>query len=120
MAFKIPNREVVLIFEGDYEAAEVVCRSAVSMATFLQFQNIEDDLEAGFRKFGEDVLLRWDLEDDSGALPADGDGMMRLPPDLATAILGSWSDQISNPRQGSEPESLNGSTSAEQPTLKAI
>ena len=49
MGFKIPDREVTLVFEGDYEEARVVCRSAVSMATFLHFQNIADDLEAGFR-----------------------------------------------------------------------
>ncbi len=120
MGFKIPDREIVIVFEGDYEAAEVVCRSAVSMATYLQFQNIEADLETGFRRFGDDVLIRWDLEDEAGALPADGDGMLRLPPDLATAILSGWSDQVSNPRKGSDQVSLNGSTSAEQPTLKAV
>ena len=120
MGFKIPDREIVIVCEGDYEAAEVVCRSAVSMATYLEFQNIEADIEIGFRRFGDDVLIRWDLEDEAGELPANGDGMLRLPPDLATAILSGWSDQVSNPQKGSEQASQNGSMSAAQPTLKAV
>ena len=120
MGFVIPVKEIVLEFEGEYEAAHVVCRGSVPISTFLTFQNIEDDLETGFRDFADNVLIRWDLEDEQGEIPANGDGMMRLPPDLATVILSSWSDATANPQNGSEPESLNGSTSAEQPTLQAI
>ena len=120
MGFVIPVKEIVLEFEGEFEAAHVVCRGSVPISTFLTFQNIEEDLETGFRNFADNVLIRWDLEDEHGEIPATGDGMMRLPPDLATVILSSWSDATANPQNGSEPESLNSSTSAEQPTLQAI
>tara|TARA_R100000655_G_scaffold8431_1_gene22026 strand:- start:3182 stop:3544 length:363 start_codon:yes stop_codon:yes gene_type:complete len=119
MAFVIPKREIVLEFEGDYEAARVICRGSVPISTFLTFQNIDEDIEEGMRRFGDTVLLEWDLEDDDGPIPATGEGMLRLPPDLATAIFSNWSDQSSS-QQGSAPESLNGSTSEEQPTLQAV
>ena len=120
MTFVIPAREIVLQFEGEYEGAEIVCRGSVGIGTFLQFSDIEENVAEAFKRFAEDILVSWNLEDHNGSIPATPDGMMRVPPALATAMLTEWSEAVSNPQNGSEPESLNGATSAEQPTLQAI
>jgi hypothetical protein len=120
MGFKLPVKEIQLVLADEMADAEIVCKASVPISTFLLFQNVEDRIEAAYRSFGDTVLLRWDLEDENGPIPATGEGMLRLPPEIGAMIVGGWSDTVANPQQGSEAASKNGSTSGEQPTLKAV
>ena len=120
MSFVIPSKEVVLQFEGEFEGAEVVCRGSVGIGTFLQFSDIEDNVEEAFRSFAADILVSWNLEDHKGKIPSTPDGMMRVPPALATAILTEWSGAVSGPQNGSEETSKSTSTSEAQQPLTAV
>jgi len=120
MTFVIPAKEIVLQFEGEYEGAEVVCRGSVGIGTFLQFSDIEENVEEAFRKFAEDILVSWNLEDHKGNIPATPDGMMRVPPGLATAILTEWSGAVSAPQNGSGETLPDTSTLEAQQPLTAV
>lgn len=120
MGFKLPIKQIKLELEEDMAGAEVICKASVPISTFLIFQNVEDKVEEAYRSFGDDVLISWDLEDDNGPIPATGDGMLQLPPEIGALIVGGWSTTVSNPQNGSVQTSPNGSTSAEQPTLTAV
>jgi len=93
--FKIPKRTARLVFEGDYDGAEIVVRLDVPVKTFLQIQDLiqnEQQFEV-FQVFGETIIDEWNLEDDDGKpLPANGQGMYSIPIDLANIIMTKWSE----------------------------
>ena len=65
--FKVPNREIVIMLEGDFAGAEIVCKQDVSIGTFLEMQKMssnDDTIVESYKKFGNDILLRWNLVDD--------------------------------------------------------
>ena len=120
MTFVIPAKEIVLQFEGEYEGAEIVCRGSVGIGTFLQFSDIEENVAEAFKRFAEDILVSWNLEDHNGSIPATPDGMMRVPPALATAMLTEWSEAVSNPQNGSGQTSPGSNTLEAQQPLTAV
>jgi hypothetical protein len=91
--FRIPKRTARLVFHNEYEGAEVVVRLDVPVATFLDIQDLvstEQQLKV-FERFGEDVLVSWNLEDDDGTIfPATGAGVNAIPIQLANQILEQW------------------------------
>ena len=95
VGFKIPKRTARLVFQDDYEGAEIVVRLDVSVGTFLEIQELVDaekQLKV-FETFGASVLDSWNLVDDEGkAMPANGKGMNLIPIDLANIILSQWAE----------------------------
>ena len=86
-------------FEGtDYDGAEIVLRLNVSLEHYLDLRQMsEAGDQAGMAMlFGDNMLSSWNLEDDSGPIEANGDGMMFLPMEFATLIIGQWVDTVAN------------------------
>lgn len=52
-------------------------------------------IRESYERFGREVLISWSVEGEDGTpLPADAAGMMMLTPDMASAIMGAWGQQI--------------------------
>jgi len=96
--FRLPERTARITFEGtDYDGAEIRVRLNVSFAQFIALRESaqSEDQESMARLFGENVLMDWNLEDDEGRpMPADADGMMMIPLDLANLVVGHWVEQV--------------------------
>lgn len=71
-----------------------------------------DDIEAFYRKFGDIVLVEWDLTLKGEALPANGDSLVRIPFAAAKQIFDAWSDTTSGASPNSSGASESGDTSA--------
>ena len=98
MAYKIEPRKLTLVLD-DYDGAEVVCRLSISLGEMLDMQAASTADASGIResyeRFGREVLISWSIEGEDGEpLPANAEGMMRLTPDMASAIMGAWGQQI--------------------------
>jgi hypothetical protein len=97
--FKVPDKTAMVRFEGtDYDGAEIVLRLNVSLEHYLDLRQMsEAGDQAGMAMlFGDNMLSSWNLEDDSGPIEANGDGMMFLPMEFATLIIGQWVDTVAN------------------------
>jgi hypothetical protein len=98
VAYKIEPRKLTLVLD-DYDGAEVVCRLSISLGEMLDMQAAATADASGIResyeRFGREVLISWSVEGEDGEpLPANAEGMMRLTPDMASAIMGAWGQQI--------------------------
>jgi hypothetical protein len=98
--FKIPKRTATLILDGDYEGAEVVVRLDVPVGTFLEIQDLvaqEKQLHV-FQVFGDSILDTWNLRDENDqSIPANSEGMHKIPIDLANIIMTEWSGAVTAP-----------------------
>jgi hypothetical protein len=71
-----------------------------------------DTMRDVFHHFGEHVLLEWDIADDeTGPVPATGDGFLQLPPDAASVILNEWAAAVGGMDPNLPAVSANGATS---------
>ena len=87
MGFKIPSREAV-------------CRLDVPLGMFLEMQDFENNMDVAFKKFGDEIVVSWNLETNEGEpIEPSGDGMKQLTVQLATQLIGDWGEQISNPTE---------------------
>jgi len=103
-SFIVQRREALLTFpEGhQFEGAEIRAKLDVDIATFLELQklgegaNIEETRD-GFRRFGDEIILEWNLADeDAKSIPSTGEGFLSLPPNICTAIIGSWAEEAAS------------------------
>jgi hypothetical protein len=116
--FMVPQRELQINLEGDFGGAELTCKLDVSIGTFVNLQKLsanENTIVESYKMFGDEILISWNFTDDKGkAIPANGDGMLRLSPALAIGIITAWTSQASGNPIDSSSELLNGSTLAEE------
>ena len=97
--FKVPDKTAMVRFEGtDYDGAELLLRLNVSLAHYLELRELsEAGDQAGMANlFGDHMLSSWNLEDENGLIEASGKGMMDLPMEFATLIIGQWVDSGAN------------------------
>lgn len=102
MGFEVPRRTVVFDFTGgDYEGAIVRCRLDVNLDTYLYYARVKfspdsalDLIEAASRRFGEEILLDWNLEDNGEPIPATADGFVKIPPALNAIIIAKWLGEV--------------------------
>ena len=97
--FKVPDKTAMVRFEGtDYDGAEILLRLNVSLAHYLELRELsEAGDQAGMANlFGDHMLSSWNLEDENGLIEASGKGMMDLPMEFATLIIGQWVDSVAN------------------------
>ena len=73
MGFKLERRTAKITFPDNHEYAglEMECKLDVDLQTFLEIQSMAEsatpDGNAGvYTKFGEDILVNWNLEDEDG------------------------------------------------------
>ena len=98
--FRIPDRTAHIQFEDtDYDGAEVWIRLNVSFGRYLELREASEtgDQAVMTRIFGDNMLQRWNVEDDEGnPIPANGEGMLQIPLDFATLIITQWVDTVSD------------------------
>ncbi len=114
--YQVPRREALITFEGtDYDGAELTCVLDVSLSTLFAFQRLsnggQDDGENVFRKFGDEILISWNLQDSDGnPVPATADGFCSQPPAFASAVLSHWKDAVTGLTTPLEEPSRGGDT----------
>lgn len=100
--------------EGDYAGAVVVCRAEGSIGLARLFTRTAESLEeryVRFERFGKEVLLSWNLDDDDDEpFPANGEGMNAIPPSLAWEIVERWIDTAPDQTLGDIPADLDSAT----------
>lgn len=117
---KLPRDEALLKFEGKYAGVEVLCRLEVDIDLLLSFEEFDQtkpsELRQAFQLFGREVLISWNLEDDSDqAIEPGEDALLHVPPAFANALLDVWKEQVAGVAAPLGEQSSNGSTSAAPP-----
>ena len=99
--FLIQRRECQIEFpEGhEFEGIEIRARLDVELNMLLEFQAMSEEGSSEmsrtvFTKFGDDVLLEWNVHDEDGKrVKADGAGFLTLPMAMAQAVITSWIEE---------------------------
>lgn len=113
--FRVPRREALVEFEEghEYHGAEVRLRLDVPMGLVFEFQRLGSDGEAALRRFGDQILLGWNLEDDDGEpVPATADGLLTQPFGFANTLMTRWAEAVTGVPGPLGVPSSNGATSA--------
>tara|TARA_R110002020_G_scaffold463716_1_gene683928 strand:- start:985 stop:1341 length:357 start_codon:yes stop_codon:yes gene_type:complete len=99
--FILERRKAKLVFtDTEYEGLEIMAKLDVSVSVFLELQALARteepaELKAAFKKFGDEILLSWNMEDENGdSIKANSEGFLSLPPVVATEILKAWSEAV--------------------------
>lgn len=121
MGFKVPRRTAVLVFDGDYEGAEIYCRLDVNTETFFAISRLQNDaaegddeskIRAALGFFVDHIATGWNLEDDDGVeMPLTADSLMTLPANLSLAIIPKWKEAAAGVSAPLDETSPNGDTS---------
>ena len=124
--FRLPQRTALLVFDGDYQGAEVRVKLDVPIGLMMRFMDLQStpaDAKAGlevYRLFSEAILLSWNLENEDGqAIPCTAEGMKQITPTFANLILTKWTEVAQNPPDPLSRQSTNGRGSAE-PTITTV
>lgn len=82
--------------DEEYDGAEVTVSLSASVGLYMEMSKGArgtDELNALFHRFGDELLVEWNITDRHGNLrPADGQGMVDVDTDFAQAILSTWLD----------------------------
>jgi hypothetical protein len=110
--FELPQRTARLIFEGDFEGAEVIILLDASIGQVLKAQKLlaEGNIEA-LCQFLALILVDWNVADHDGRLPADFEGLLRCTPAFVGALVDQWVKAQTEPPLPLGASSRNGSTS---------
>jgi hypothetical protein len=118
--FSLPKISARLVFEDDYEGAEVVVRTNVPMSLVIEAQEVgaSQDIGSFAGSFVSDVLLDWNLLDDGEPVAQTVEGMKSLPFDFVARILEAWSSAVAGVPVPLALKSDDGSTSAKEPSVE--
>jgi hypothetical protein len=97
--FTVKRKTQTLELTGDYEGGEVVVVASAPMSFLFQISGMDEsgmkEQEALVRRFGDDLIVSWNLVDEDGNdIPANGDGAASLPSDIFNAIVTAWTQAI--------------------------
>lgn len=125
MGFEVGGDTALLVFEEGTSLSGATVRVSLDMSIddFLalqgmanQLQNGEDDdigdltasVKEAYRQFGDAVLVDWDLMLRGEAIPANGEGMLKLPMRKSAEIFRAWNQAIGAVSPNSPGASTNG------------
>lgn len=104
--YRQPTVVKTLTFDGtEYEGAEVMVRSRLSLGLYIKLSDLANS-DAGassvYALFGDKILSAWNLvydgsdgdHEDGDPIPATGEGILDVQPDLAALILTKWREAI--------------------------
>jgi len=102
-AFQISRRDCVLTFPSghEFEGLEIKAKLDVNIGIFFEMQSMSqssnsEEIQLVFNKFGDDVLISWNIIDDDGSeVDCSGKGFMTLPPSIAFSIITAWAEEAS-------------------------
>ena len=115
MAFQLSSITTRLKFDNEsLNDMAVEVRADVPLRTFFDLQlwmssSDPEQMRNACVLFGDSVLHSWDLEDESGQLPATGEGFLALPLRLAMEVITAWTNEVSSAGNALSP-SLNGTS----------
>jgi hypothetical protein len=97
--FQLQRRTALLVFEGDYEGLEIRTRLDVPLGLFLEIQTMVEANQSKdiLEKFGNEILLNWNLQEDGNDIPADAEGVLQLPLELSTLLIEKWTEVVAKP-----------------------
>ena len=121
MGFRIPTKTALLVFDGDYEGAEVRVRLNVPVRIYLDVLTGGDDDVPGSRtrsliETALSLIVDWNLEDkDSKPVPLTMEGMLSDAVDMPflNLVVSQWAD-ASNPSAPLGKPSANGVQASDQ------
>jgi hypothetical protein len=110
--FELEESYALLVFdEEELAGLEVRCRTDTPLSVFLEFQQLaasgSDDPAAArpaFELFADAVLDSWNLTRKGKPVPPDRDGVLSLPPRIATRLVVEWSGVVGGVDEDLEPE----------------
>ena len=87
--FQLQRRTALLVFDGDYEGLEIRTRLDVPLGLFLEIQTMAEANQSKdvLEKFGNEILLSWNLQEEGNDVPANAEGIMQLPLELSTLLI---------------------------------
>jgi hypothetical protein len=95
--FEEPQKIIVLEdFPGEYAGLEVRCRARVPFGVLLDINRGESaksaaEVEAALRKFGDEILVEWNMALNGKPLPATGEGFAHgCSSELQQLIIHAW------------------------------
>lgn len=111
MGYVVQSSTVDIVYGPDeqYPGLEVVCRGQTSADALLYFRRFADfnpdraealeQLRDGIKRFGDELLVSWNIELKEGEpLPATGDGMAKIPDTmLCIDIMTRWTKAVARP-----------------------
>jgi len=97
--FQLQRRTALLVFDGDYEGLEIRTRLDVPLGLFLEIQTMAEANQSKdvLEKFGNEILLSWNLQEEGNDVPANAEGIMQLPLELSTLLIEKWTEVVAKP-----------------------
>ena len=97
--FQLQRRTALLVFDGDYEGLEIRTRLDVPLGLFLDIQTMAEANQSKdvLEKFGNEILLSWNLQEEGNDVPANAEGIMQLPLELSTLLIEKWTEVVAKP-----------------------
>jgi hypothetical protein len=96
--FEIPQRTATIVIpEGDFKGAEIVASRDIPLSLYLTIEDSAGTSRGVIKAvtdFASSVLVSWNLSRNGEAIPATAEEMLRLPPDLVTAIMTAWVESL--------------------------
>lgn len=112
-----PNEDHYALFVDAYDReafeAEKTGNALVDQSILERYVNT-----AIWRRIGERVLIAWNLDDEDGPIPADAEGMRRIPPALANLIHERWRQAVWNPSAPLSERTKSGPSTLPRPPLE--
>ena len=87
--FELTRKTAKLVFEGDFEGLVAYAKLDVALGLFLEIQAMVDEERTVevYKKFGDEILISWNMQEDGKDIPPTGDGFMLLPINASTALI---------------------------------
>ena len=97
--FQLQRRTALLVFDGDYEGLEIRTRLDVPLGLFLEIQTMAEANQSKdvLEKFGNEILLSWNLQEEGNDVPSNAEGIMQLPLELSTLLIEKWTEVVAKP-----------------------
>tara|TARA_R110000751_G_scaffold250373_1_gene349923 strand:+ start:392 stop:763 length:372 start_codon:yes stop_codon:yes gene_type:complete len=97
--FELTRKTAKLVFEGDFEGLVAYAKLDVALGLFLEIQAMVDEERTVevYKKFGDEILISWNMQEDGKDIPPTGDGFMLLPINASTALIEEWTKVVATP-----------------------
>jgi hypothetical protein len=115
MGYRLDPRVIELAFpDPGLNVMKVKAQADVPLSVFFDIQVLmaseaPADIRDACLLFGNTILKSWDVQDDEGDVPSSGAGFLRLPMNLAIAIMAAWTEAVgsSGEDQSSSPNGIS-------------
>lgn len=120
--YELQDQKAEILFDSSSRFSGVVVEVVIDVSLNTLF-DFEDGYVAGkhrelFQRFGDEILVSWNVHKDGNALPASGEGMGKAPLSLASEIMIQWLKAAAKPPDPLAMPSENGSSSEAESTAQ--